>query len=84
MLARLDQQIRLLSQVRYWYLLPLYLPTVRQAIGAWPSRPLGAATLLIAATVLFGAIGWLNERVAVGFLKAERARIACLYEDSEG
>jgi len=57
---------------------------VRQAIGAWPSRPLGAATLLIAATVLFGAIGWLNERVAVGFLKAERSRIACLYEDSEG
>ena len=84
MLARLDQQIHLLSRLRYWYLLPLYLPAVRQAMVTWPSRPVGAVTLLAIVTMIFGGIGWLNERVAVGFLKGERTRIASLYEDEEG
>jgi hypothetical protein len=84
MLARLDQQIRLLSRVRYWYLLPLYLPAVRQTMVTWPSRPVGAVVLLAIVTVIFGGIGWLNERVAVAFLKAERVRIESLYEDSDG
>jgi hypothetical protein len=84
MLARLDQQIRLLSRVRYWYLLPLYLPAVRQTMVTWPSRPVGAVILLAIVTVIFAGIGWLNERVAVAFLKAERVRIESLYEDAEG
>lgn len=84
LVERMDHQIRLLSSVRYWYLLPLYLPSLRMAATAWTERPWSAVLLRLIVTVLFAGIAWLNEYLGVRFLRHERARIDSIYESDEG
>ena len=81
LLARIDQQIRLLGTVRYWYLLPLYIPAVIQAVNGSSRHPIGAWVVLGIVTATFVFIAWLNERLGVAFLTQERARVMSLYED---
>jgi hypothetical protein len=81
MLERVDRQIRLLKTVRYWYLLPLYVPVTLQSIDAWQRRGwVPAVTAMALVTVVFWFVGWLNERVGVGMLRKERDRIESLYQ----
>jgi hypothetical protein len=82
LLARIDGQIALLGSVRYWYLLPLYVPILLQVARTWQAHQRAAAVLvLVVVTALFAGLALFNERLAVGFLREERARVAALYED---
>ena len=83
LLQRIDHQVRLLKKVRYWYLLPLYLPVLRVVAVAWSVRPTAAFLFWLAVTVLFVFLGWLNERVAVRYLDDERKRIEAVYAGQE-
>ena len=83
LLARIDHQIRLLSSVRYWYLLPLFIPSLWTFVATWQRSRVAAVIGFIVVTVLFAGIGWLNERLAVPFLRQERARVESLYNDGE-
>jgi hypothetical protein len=81
MLARIDHQIRLLSTVRYWYLLPLYIPTLWTFVLTWQKSRVAAMLGWIVVTGLFVFLAWLNERVGVSVLRAKRQKIAALYAE---
>ncbi|MGD0362794.1 MAG: hypothetical protein ABSC93_18105 [Bryobacteraceae bacterium] len=81
MLRKYDYQIRLLKNVKYWYLLPPYVGLLLASAGivmaniagrkpAWPQ--LVAAAVY---TAVFGTVWWLNEVYAVGKLRRQRARL---------
>ena len=79
LLQRIDHQVRILKKARYWYLLPLYLPVLRVASLTWTSRPGVTLLFLVAVTLVFVVVGWLNEHFAVAYLEKERARVKALY-----
>lgn len=84
--AKFDHQIRLLSNVKYWYVLPLYFGMVVFRVGNiqkhdWVARP-SDWWVLGGATVVCAFIVWLNEVKAVGRLREERDRITAML-DSE-
>jgi hypothetical protein len=81
MLARIDKQIRLLGSVRYWYLLPLYIPGLWVVKQTWKRDPISAMVFLGIYTAVFVFVGWLNERWGVRKLRAARAKIQELYEE---
>jgi uncharacterized membrane protein YfcA len=82
LLFRIDRQIALLGSVRYWYLLPLYVPVLLQVARTWQAHQrVAAAVVLLVVTAAYAGLAYLNERLAVGHLKAERARVVSLYED---
>jgi hypothetical protein len=84
LLARIDRQIALLGSVRYWYLLPLYVPVLFQVAQSWQANQRAAAASILAlVTALYAGLAYVNERWAVAYLKDERARVASLYEDPE-
>ena len=84
LLARIDRQIALLGGVRYWYLLPLYVPVLVQVVHAWQAHQrVAAVSMLVVVTAFYAALAHVNERLAVNHLKEERARVASLYEDRE-
>lgn len=84
LLARIDRQIALLGSARYWYLLPLYVPVLVQVVHTWQAGHRAAAVSLLAVvTALYAGLAYVNERLAVGHLRNERARVASLYEDPE-
>jgi hypothetical protein len=84
LLARIDHQISLLGSVRYWYLLPLYIPVLVQVAHTWQAgHHVTASFVLAVVTALYAGLGWVNERLAVGVLLAERARVARLYDAPE-
>jgi hypothetical protein len=81
LLRRFDDQIVLLRSTPYWYLLPLFLPGLWQAISAWPR--VGWATLvpLGVMVVLYVFLGWLNVKVAVRGLRDTRAHMAAMFAE---
>lgn len=82
MLTRIDLQIRLLSTVRYWYVLPLFVPMSYQIAGQWWTRgPAKAVGSFVFVTALCVGVVWLNERFAVRRLRAERDKIKALYTE---
>jgi len=81
LLHRIDRQIRLLSRVRYWYLLPLYVPVVWTAIGWWHESPAATIVGLVVTTLAFAALAWLNEVVAVGRLRQAKADLEAMFRD---
>jgi hypothetical protein len=84
LLARLDDQIRLLRTVPYWYLVPLSLPGLWMTIVRWPVRPGLAAVSLAIQTIAFVFVGWLNVRVGVQHTRVARDRVAAMLPPSEG
>ena len=78
LLARLDDQIRLLRTVPYWYLVPLSLPGLWMTIVRWPVRPGSAAIAFAVQTIAFVFVGWLNVRVGVRHTRAARDRVAAM------
>lgn len=81
LLARIDDQIRLLSRIRYWYLLPLYVSVLWTTAHTWRESPIAAVVGWTVVTGAFVWIAWVNERLVVGHLKGERARVEALYEE---
>ena len=75
LLARIDDQIRLLRSVTYWYLLPLSLPSLWQAVHVWHRSPWAAAVSLAVVVALFAFLRWLNVTGGVGALLATRANV---------
>jgi hypothetical protein len=82
MLERVDRQLQLLRTVRYWYLLPLYVPPLMLSWDTWQrGRRVPAVVALILVTVVYWLIARLNERFVVAMLLKERARIESLYQE---
>jgi hypothetical protein len=81
LLQRLDQQIALLRTMPYWYLLPLYVPSCLQAVTLWPRGLAATLTSLAVLTALYLAVGYLNVRIGVARLRAERVRLEALYQE---
>lgn len=91
LLARYDRQIRLLSSVRYWYFLPLYLwilaATVANALHRPPHiSPFAHATMVAicfgVVTAVFGWLARLNERYAVRHLTEAKKRAESLLSEA--
>ena len=90
LVARYSHQIQLLQSVKYWYLLPMYLGLLvlsganwlrRALAGSLGWRDFGGAAVY---TAVFAFIWWLNEIVAVGRLKEQRARLSSWIGGNEG
>jgi hypothetical protein len=79
LLARIDDQIRLLRSVTYWYLLPLSLPSLWQAAHVWDRSPWAAATSLAVVGAVFALLRWLNVTAGVGVLLATRANVESMF-----
>lgn len=81
LLRQYDHQIRLLKNVKYWYLLPPYAGLLLASAGivqqrAAQGQPGWPQWIAIAVyTVIFAGVWWLNEVYAVGKLRRERARL---------
>jgi hypothetical protein len=84
LVERFDDQIRLLSRVKYWYLLPLYLPVVWMTVERWPRGPWSAGIGLALVTALYAFIGWLNESWGVRKLQEARATVKAMSEEEQG
>ncbi len=81
LLARVDDQIRLLRSVTYWYLLPLFLPSLWQAVHLWDKSPWAAAVSLAVVVALFAFLRWLNVTAGVGTLLATRANVESMFPE---
>jgi hypothetical protein len=81
LVERFDDQIRLLSRVKYWYLLPMYLPIVWMSVERWPRYRWGAVISLVIVTAAYAFIGWLNEKCAVRYLQEARANVKAMFEE---
>lgn len=75
LVARYDDQIRLLRSVPYWYLLPLYFPLLWMARNVWHKSPAAAVVSLFVILAFYVGIGWLNVVVAVRSLRVARDRV---------
>jgi hypothetical protein len=75
LLQRVDDQIRLLRSVPYWYLLPLFLPGLWLAISRFPDVGWMVLAPLGVLVAIYAFLGWLNVKVAVGGLRAARDEI---------
>ena len=81
-LKRFDDQIELLRNMRYWYLLPIYVPVVWIAVEQGQRDPRRALTTLALATVFFALIAWLNESYGVRKLTEARAKLASMFDEA--
>ena len=79
LLARVDDQIRLLRSITYWYLLPLSLPSLWQAVYVWNRSPWAAAASLAVVGALFVFLRWLNVTAGVNTLLATRANVESMF-----
>ena len=84
LLDRIDGQIRLLKDIRYWYLLPLYLPVVWTAAATWRRHPVAAVAGWALMTAVYVVVAWVCERVVVRRLTLERGAVASLYVEPGG
>lgn len=81
LLRKYDYQIRLLKNVKYWYLLPPYVGLLLASAGilmanAAKGQPGWPQWIAVAVyTAVFGFVWWLNEGLGVGKLRRERARL---------
>ena len=81
LLRKYEHQIRLLKNVKYWYLLPPYVGLLLASAGIvvarTPAGQPGWPQLIAVAiyTAVFGFIWWLNEGPGVRKLQRERARL---------
>jgi hypothetical protein len=84
LLARYDHQIRLLRQVRYWYVLPLYLWMLgATAMTSSGRSAIGVAVSLFVTTAFSAFVVWLNEGYGVRKLKEERAKVETLLQEEQ-
>ena len=80
LVARYNDQIRLLRTVPCWYLLPLCFQPMWMAANGWRSRHgAGAVVMLLIVFAVFAGIGWLNVALGVRVLRARRDDIESTY-----
>jgi hypothetical protein len=79
LLKRFDDQIRLLSHVKYWYLGPLYVIVLVGAAKTWTRSRVAALLGMAIVLAAFAFVGWLNEVFAVRKLKETRAHFENLF-----
>lgn len=81
LLRKYDHQIRLLRNVKYWYLLPPYIGLLLSSAGILEARaadgqPSWPEWIAVAVyTALFASLWWLNEKYGIGKLTRERHRL---------
>lgn len=89
LMNRYDRQIRLLKNVKYWYLLPMYAGLVSLTIGKvleesragalkWP-----VLAMPVVYTALCAWVWWLNEVNAVGKLQRCKETLLRLTDESQ-
>jgi hypothetical protein len=89
LVRKYDHQIRLLRNVKFWYLAPMYVGLLTVSAGLLKERvekgsPIGLAVLYpIFYTLLFAGIWWMNEVYAVRKLERMRARVTSGIEEGE-
>jgi hypothetical protein len=81
LLARIDDQIRLLRSVTWWYLLPLSLPPLWQAGHAWKRSPWIAAFMLAVVAAVYAFLRWLNVTAGVRALLATRKKVESMFPE---
>ena len=84
LLNRYDRQIRLLSGVKYWYVLPLYswmLLSIMTTIPAHDAKRRIVAGIIPTAFSLF--VIWLNEIYAVKKLRLKRMQVEELLDEGK-
>jgi hypothetical protein len=79
MVTRIDDQIRLLRTVAYWYLLPIALPMLWQVARAWNQHPRTAGITLIVDAAFFVFVWWLNVVAGVRALETRRGNITEMF-----
>jgi hypothetical protein len=79
LVARYDDQIRLLRSVPYWYLLPLYIPVLWMARNVWHKSPVAAVLSLLVVLALYVGLAWLNVVAAVRGLRVARDRVESMF-----
>lgn len=81
LLDEYERQIRLLRNVRYWYLLPPFAGLLLASTGSVMARlserhPWWPELIAVPVyTAIFGLVWWLNESYAIGQLQRQRARL---------
>jgi hypothetical protein len=81
MVSKYDHQIRLLRNVKFWYLAPMYVGLLTGSVGLLKERVEKGAPIWLAVvfplvyTVLFAFVWWLNEVYSVGKLRRMRERV---------
>ena len=76
LLERYDRQIRLLSGVKYWYVLPLYSWILLSIMMTVPTQNVRRRVVAILIETAFaGFVVWLNEVHAVKKLKVKRMQV---------
>lgn len=89
LLRKYDHQIRLLKNVKFWYLLPFFAGLLLASAGGMLARaaehhPVWPEFVAVAVyTAVFAGIWWLNEGYAVGRLRRARARLLEQVNDSK-
>lgn len=89
LVRKYDHQIRLLRNVKFWYLAPLYAALLIASLGTLSERAArGALTWADAIvpliyTLLFAGIWWLNEAYGVRKLERLRAQVTSGVEGRE-
>jgi uncharacterized membrane protein len=80
--AKYDYQIRLLRNVKFWYLLPFYIGlltlTAGQLAAQAHERPLSWANAIppLVYSLVFAGVWWLNEVYAIRHIKRLRDRLS--------
>jgi hypothetical protein len=78
LLREYDHQIRLLKNVKYWYLLPPYVGLLLASAGIVMANTAKGWPQLVAMaiyTALFGGVWWANEVYGVRKLRRQRTRL---------
>lgn len=79
LVTRIDDQIRLLRSVAYWYLFPLAVPMLWQVVKGWQRNPWASGTMLVVDLIAFALVWWLNVVAAVRKLHARRANVESMF-----
>jgi triacylglycerol lipase len=84
-----DRQIRLLRNVKFWYLLPPYVGILMAVMGTWWRRAAhgmsfrNAPIVICLVTVVF-ALAWIaNEVIGVRYIQRLKRELSCLEEDRD-
>lgn len=84
LIDRYDRQIRLLSRVKYWYVLPLYLWMLLSIMMSVPSQEIGRRIRVSLVVTAFSILViWLNEGYGVRKLRDKRKKVEALLEDGK-
>jgi hypothetical protein len=84
-----DRQIRLLRNVKFWYLLPPYVGILMAVIGTWWSRAAhgmsfwNAPIAICLVTVVFALVWIANEVAGVRYIQRLKRELSCLEEDRD-